>query len=141
MQLSHSWDSILQRCNLQHVRQPSCLWGNSSGRKYLFFIRCFYAIMHRTTIVQNKIISIICSCLFVCPAKNILKCYQKNLSKNIYYNYSLFFFENQASYRCWGVFADVNTIYFTSLRWIMNVWSGFETLKTQLLENAFKYYF
>ena len=29
-----------------------------------FFIICFYAIMHRTTIVQNKIISIICSCFF-----------------------------------------------------------------------------
>ena len=32
----------------------------------IFFIICFYAIMHRN-IVQNKIISIICSCLF-CPA-------------------------------------------------------------------------
>ena len=28
----------------------------------------FYAIMHRTTIVQNKSISIICSCLFFCLA-------------------------------------------------------------------------
>ena len=33
-------------------------------QKMIFFIICFYAIMHRTTIVQNKIISIICSCLF-----------------------------------------------------------------------------
>ena len=33
-----------------------------------FFIICFYAIMHRTTIVPNKSISIICSCLFICPA-------------------------------------------------------------------------
>ena len=32
--------------------------------KIYFFIICFYAIMHRTTIVQNKIISIIYSCLF-----------------------------------------------------------------------------
>ena len=29
-----------------------------------FFIMCFYAIMHRTTIVQNKILSILCSCFF-----------------------------------------------------------------------------
>ena len=32
--------------------------------KIIFFIICFYAIMHRTTVVQNKIISMICSCLF-----------------------------------------------------------------------------
>ena len=31
-------------------------------------VLCFYAIIHRTTIVQNKMISIICSCLFFCPA-------------------------------------------------------------------------
>ena len=31
------------------------------------------------------------------------------------------------------VFADVNTIYFTALRWIMNEWDLFETLKIQLL--------
>ena len=63
----------------------------------------------------------------------------KNMQYIYIYNNSLyfFFFENWASYHCCGVFADVNTIYFTSLRWIMNVWSGFETLKTQLLENAF----
>ena len=36
--------------------------------KIIFFIICFYAIMHRTTIAQNKIMSIICSCLFFCPA-------------------------------------------------------------------------
>ena len=30
----------------------------------IFFIICFYAIVHRRTIVQNKIISIICSCYF-----------------------------------------------------------------------------
>ena len=30
---------------------------------FYFIIICFYAIMHRT-IVQNKIITIICSCLF-----------------------------------------------------------------------------
>ena len=50
--------------------------------------------------------------------------------------YSYFFFKS-ASYRCCGAFADDNAIYFTTLRWIMNVWDGFETLKTQLLENAF----
>ena len=34
----------------------------------IFFIICFYAIVYRTTIVQNKIITIICSCLFFCLA-------------------------------------------------------------------------
>ena len=34
----------------------------------IFFIIRFHAIMHRTTIVRNKIISIICSCLFFCLA-------------------------------------------------------------------------
>ena len=34
-------------------------------QKISFFIIHFYAIMHRTTIVQNKIIIIICSCLFL----------------------------------------------------------------------------
>ena len=37
-------------------------------QKIYFFIICFYAIMHRTTIEQNKIISIICSFFFFCPA-------------------------------------------------------------------------
>ena len=32
--------------------------------KKIFISISFYAIMHRTIIVQNKIISIICSCLF-----------------------------------------------------------------------------
>ena len=32
--------------------------------KIIFFVTCFYAFMHGRTIVQNKIISIICSCLF-----------------------------------------------------------------------------
>ena len=36
--------------------------------KNMFFYYRFYAIMRRTTIVQNKIISIICSCSFFCPA-------------------------------------------------------------------------
>ena len=30
----------------------------------IFFIIRFHAIMHRTTVVQNKIIRIICSCIF-----------------------------------------------------------------------------
>ena len=34
---------------------------------------------------------------------------------------------------CCEVFADVNTIYFTALRWIMNDWDYFETLKTKRL--------
>ena len=34
---------------------------------YFFIIR-FYAIMHGTTIVQNKILSSICSCVFLCLA-------------------------------------------------------------------------
>ena len=38
------------------------------SREDIFFIICFYAIMHGTTIVQNKISIIICSCLFFCPA-------------------------------------------------------------------------
>ena len=33
-------------------------------QKIVYIIIRFYAIMYRTTIVQNKIISIICSCLF-----------------------------------------------------------------------------
>ena len=41
---------------------------DGTGRKYIFFIIRFYAIMHRTTIVQNKIISIIWFCRSVCPA-------------------------------------------------------------------------
>ena len=37
----------------------------SRGRfQNFFFIVRFCAIMHRTTIVQNKILSIICSCFF-----------------------------------------------------------------------------
>ena len=35
---------------------------------------------------------------------------------------------------CCEVFADVNTIYFTALWWIMNDGDWFETLKTQLLD-------
>ena len=37
-------------------------------QKIIFIIIRFYAITHRTTIVQNKIISIICSCLLLSPA-------------------------------------------------------------------------
>ena len=37
----------------------------------------YYAIMHRTTIVQNKIISIICSCLFFC----LVNIYRPSLRK------------------------------------------------------------
>ena len=36
--------------------------------KIFFFIIRFYEIMHRTSIVQNQIISIFCSCHFFCPA-------------------------------------------------------------------------
>ena len=36
--------------------------------KILSFIKHFYAIMYKTTIVQNKIISTICSWLFFCLA-------------------------------------------------------------------------
>ena len=39
---------------------------------------------------------------------------------------------------CCEVFADVNAIYFTALRWIMN--DRFETLKSNFWENAFEYY-
>ena len=35
---------------------------------FFIIIICFYAIMHRTTIVPNKIISTIYSSLFFCPA-------------------------------------------------------------------------
>ena len=34
-------------------------------RPIFFFIIHFYAIVHRRTIIQNKIISIICSCSFL----------------------------------------------------------------------------
>ena len=34
--------------------------------KIILFIICFHAIMHRTTIVQNKMINIICSCFSFC---------------------------------------------------------------------------
>ena len=37
-------------------------------RKIISFYYTFYAIMHRTTIVQNKILSIICSWFFFGPA-------------------------------------------------------------------------
>ena len=37
-------------------------------QKIILFIICFYASMHRPTILQNKILRIICSCLFFCPA-------------------------------------------------------------------------
>ena len=50
----------------------------------------------------------------------------------IYYNYNYYFF-NILSTRCCEVFADVSAIYFTALQWIMNVWSGFGTLKSRLL--------
>ena len=38
VQLSHSRDSILQPCNLQHARQPPCLCGHSGykGIKYVY---------------------------------------------------------------------------------------------------------
>ena len=50
---------------------------------------------------------------------------------NIYNNNFIFLI--WALQSCCKVFADVKAIYFIALRWIMNVWSGFETLKTQLL--------
>ena len=40
-------------------------------------------------------------------------------------------FKNISQTHCYEVFADVNAIYFTALRLIMNVCSGFEPLKTQ----------
>ena len=40
--------------------RPYPLMGTVPVEKNIF---CFYAIMHRITIVENKIISIICSCL------------------------------------------------------------------------------
>ena len=65
------------------------------------------------------------------------KCIKKPVKiLNYIYNNYLFnlFFENRVSIPCCEVFVDANAIYFAALRWIMNVWSGFETLKTQLLE-------
>ena len=35
--------------------------------------------------------------------------------------YLITFFENQTAKHCCEVFADVNAIYFTKLRWILNV--------------------
>ena len=48
-----------------------------------------------------------------------------------------FFFLNWASVQCCDVFADVNAIYFTSFRWIMNVGISFELQKVNFWENAF----
>ena len=44
---------------------------------FFFIIIRFYAIVHRRTIVQNKILRIICSCPFFCPG-NI---YRSSLGK------------------------------------------------------------
>ena len=133
----------------------------------------FYAIMHWTTIVQNKLISIICSCLFFpvniyspslgkvwlgrlnqTPLQGLnfyLRRKKKHSAPNcMHYNASLhnfqfwfsfifkkvkktiyiiimniIFFLNIPTMSCSEVF--VNAIYFTSLRWIMNACSGFET--------------
>ena len=52
------------------------------------------------------------------------------IQNNIYNNDNIFFL-NRALQHCCEVFADVNTIYFTALRLIMNVRSGFETLRGQ----------
>ena len=51
-----------------------CMWKGAGG--FFFIIIRFYAIMHRTTVVQNKILSIIYSCFF-CP-ENI---YRPSLGK------------------------------------------------------------
>ena len=42
-----------------------------------FFIIRFYAILHITTIVHNKIISIVCSCFFFCLANIYRPCLGK----------------------------------------------------------------
>ena len=52
------YPSFYQKINLIKYTE-----GDRTNRIF-FFIISFYAFMHRTTIVQNKIISIICSCLF-----------------------------------------------------------------------------
>ena len=49
----------------------------------------------------------------------------------------MIFFLNIHPAMCCEVFADVTAIYFTALLWIMNVCSGFETLKPNFCENAF----
>ena len=142
-----------------------------------FFNYTFYAIMHRTTIVQNKIINSICYFFFVrlifiglvqgrCCQVGLTQSYlnqsifisegKKHSTQNLYalqhlasdfqfsfqfifkkiflkmhkkikiFNYiynnniNFIFFENQTPKHCCEVFADVNTIYFTTLRCIMN---------------------
>ena len=64
-------DSLLWcHCSGHEVCIARRWWHSSSPlrvpyqQKIILLIICFYAIMHRTTIVQNKIISIICSCFF-----------------------------------------------------------------------------
>ena len=52
--------------DLRSVHMVTSLRHPNRWKIFLFIIR-FNAIMHRTTIVQNKIINIICSCLFFCP--------------------------------------------------------------------------
>ena len=47
------------------------------------------------------------------------------------------FFVNWVSVQCCDFFADVNAIYFTLYRWIVNVWIGFKLQKLAFWENAF----
>ena len=68
---------------------------------------------------------------------NILKNASKNLSTflTIYYIIiinCIIFVENFVTCRCCEVFADVNTISFTSFGWIINAWYCFKTWKTKL---------
>ena len=80
---------------LKDLRHMVLLRGTYRYKIFFFIIR-FNAIMHRTTIVQNKIISIICSCLFFC-LPNI---YRPSLGKmqlgrptQTYLNHSIFISE------------------------------------------------
>ena len=63
-----------------------------------FFIICFYVIMHRTTIVQNKIISIICSFFFYLA--NIFRPSQGKvrLGTQTYLNHSIFISEGKKTF-------------------------------------------
>ena len=96
----------------------------SEGKKFPFYLE-LCALQHLPSDFHFRIFK----------KKYFTKCIKKPI-KILNYIYIILiklFFENQTAKHCSEVFADVNAIYFTVLRWIMNDWDWFQTLKTQLL--------
>ena len=62
IRINNNWN--YENLLITNVRSPL----GTVPAENIFFIICFYTIMHRTTTVQNKILSIICSCFFFCLA-------------------------------------------------------------------------